>query len=252
MFRFITRLTYRSRATDFTDIFHSLDVWHKSKSIRKCLGKVAALRGMKKVKEWTDHIIRHFWYCCSACKPIEGVSDQQAEEIMKDKWIGLLHHVTNSHEWVGGQCDHDTLVDHDNLKWFDRRDKDFEALQKVILEPLLLSSFKYYVRFRHTGSIECVNSLSLAYASKRCSYSYKAYRVRKQLSAIDWNYHIELPTATSKTGEMVVSRKFNPRTREWTSKTIKEKKGYEYIPILTANILKLRTDDGQTCLTECE
>ena len=75
--------------------------------------------------------------------------------------------------------------------------------------------------------------------------------------AIDWNYHIELPTATSNTGEMVVSRKFNPRTREWTLKAIKEKKGYESIPILTANILKLRTDDvhcrynGQ-CLTECE
>ena len=32
--------------------------------------------------------------------------------------------------------------------WFDRRDKDFAALQKVILEPTLLDSLKYYVKFR--------------------------------------------------------------------------------------------------------
>ena len=60
----------------------------------------------------------------------------------------MLHHVCNEHEWTGGKCGHDELeADHD-LPWFDRRDKDFEALQKVILEPKLLESFKFYVRFR--------------------------------------------------------------------------------------------------------
>jgi hypothetical protein len=33
--------------------------------------------------------------------------------------------------------------------WFDRRDKDFVDLQKVILNPELLDSFKYYTRFRY-------------------------------------------------------------------------------------------------------
>ena len=32
--------------------------------------------------------------------------------------------------------------------WFDQREQDYEALQKVVLEPSLLDSFKYYVKFR--------------------------------------------------------------------------------------------------------
>lgn len=109
-------------------------------------------------------------------------------------WIGVLHHVCNQHEWTGGKCNHGELEEHE-LPWSDRRDKDFEALQKVILDPQLLDSFKYYVRFRHTGRIECANSLSLVYTPKRCSYSYKVYKARKQL---DWNFHMNLEAATTK------------------------------------------------------
>ena len=66
----------------------------------------------------------------------------------QDMWIGLLHHVCNNHEWLGGKCQH-LEEDHDeDLPWFNRRDKDFLELQKVILNPELLDSFKYYTRFR--------------------------------------------------------------------------------------------------------
>ena len=56
--------------------------------------------------------------------------------------------VCNEHEWVDGKCDHEELCEEHTLPWFDRRDKDFEALQEVILDPGLLQSFKYYLRFR--------------------------------------------------------------------------------------------------------
>ena len=53
------------------------------------------------------------------------------------------------HQWLGGQCDHDDDTNHEeSLPWFDRRDKDFVELQKVVLNPDLLASFKYYTRFR--------------------------------------------------------------------------------------------------------
>ena len=57
----------------------------------------------------------------------------------------------NVQQWLGGQCDHDDddAAAHDqSLPFFDRRDKDFEELQKVILNQELLASFKYYTRFR--------------------------------------------------------------------------------------------------------
>ena len=44
---------------------------------------------------------------------------------------------------MGGKCGHGDLVPEEHsLEWFDRRDtfKDFEALQKIVLEPQLLAS----------------------------------------------------------------------------------------------------------------
>ena len=63
-------------------------------------------------------------------------------------WIGLLHHICNEHEWIGGESDHAEGEHDESLPWFDRRDKDLVELQKVILNPELLGSFKYYTRFR--------------------------------------------------------------------------------------------------------
>ena len=70
----------------------------------------------------------------------------------------------DDHEWTGGQCAHgDISPDDEHPPWFDRRDKDLNALQKVILEPTLLGSFKYYVRFRY----ECrANFFKIVYTEK--------------------------------------------------------------------------------------
>ena len=66
-------------------------------------------------------------------------------------WISVLHHVCDQHEWLCGKCSHGELTSEEReLPWFDRRDKDFEALQAIILEPSLLDSFKHYTRFRYT------------------------------------------------------------------------------------------------------
>lgn len=60
-------------------------------------------------------------------------------------WISVLHHVCDQHEWLCGKCSHGELTSEEReLPWFDRRDKDFEALQAIILEPSLLDSFKHY------------------------------------------------------------------------------------------------------------
>ena len=50
-------------------------------------------------------------------------------------------------------------------------------------------------------------------------FSYRAYKARKQLTAIDWNYHMNLPQAKTSSGEEIVTRKYKPRTRQWDVKT---------------------------------
>ena len=49
------------------DIHQSLDVWHKSKSLRKAFVKVAALRTNAAMKEWITPIVNHFRYCSRTC-----------------------------------------------------------------------------------------------------------------------------------------------------------------------------------------
>lgn len=51
-------------------------------------------------------------------------------------------------------------------------------------------------------------------------HSYRAYKARKQLAAI-WNYHLNQEAATTKAGDIIVSRKYNPRTKEWNAKVMK-------------------------------
>ena len=76
-------------------------------------------------------------------------------------------------------------------------------------------------------------------------YSYRAYRVRKCLEVIYGNYHLHLPPATNQKnkGEQLFSWKYYQRTKQWDIKIIKADKGYEYIPLLIANILHARLHD---------
>lgn len=83
----------------------------------------------------------------------------------------------------------------------------------------------------------------MVYTPKRCSYSYKVYKARKQLAAIDWNFHMNLEAATTKAGEQIANRKYNTRTKDWDVKIITVKKKLEYIPVMMAKIFNMRKED---------
>jgi hypothetical protein len=74
-------------------------------------------------------------------------------------------------------------------------------------------------------------------------FRHSAYKARRQLTAIDWNFHINLPQAKTKSSGDIVTRMYNPRTRQWDCKAVKVEKGYDYIPVLISKILKRRVDD---------
>ena len=46
---------------------------------------------MKKIKDWSSHIIRHFWYCASECKTDESTSDDEALKLMKVSFVTLCN-----------------------------------------------------------------------------------------------------------------------------------------------------------------
>ena len=75
-------------ATKHSDIFHSLDIWHKSKKIRKALAKVrlplfvkrdtntcmrlqaGKVKNMNKLQQWSGNIINHFG---NVVKHVKGI-----------------------------------------------------------------------------------------------------------------------------------------------------------------------------------
>ncbi|XP_073248846.1 uncharacterized protein [Porites lutea] len=82
------------------------------------------------------------------------------------------------------------------------------------------------------------------YASKRISYTKKVYKARKQLAAIDWNYHLDIPEQDV-LGEVAVTRKYNQRTKSWNVKIVKQAKDYDYIWMLLAKVFRLRVEDNE-------
>ena len=75
-------------ATKHPEIFHSYDVWHKSKNLRKALMKVNTdiidgiissiislmvlfqagnIKGMNKLHDWSGNIVNHLWFCSRTC-----------------------------------------------------------------------------------------------------------------------------------------------------------------------------------------
>jgi hypothetical protein len=45
---------------------------------------------MKKIKDWSSHIVRHFWYCASECKADESMSDADALKLIKVSFLIII------------------------------------------------------------------------------------------------------------------------------------------------------------------
>ncbi len=74
------------------------------------------------------------------------------------------------------------------------------------------------------------------------------FTARRQLAAIDWNYHKDLPAneLDSRPGEVMASRKYNQRTKIMGLKIIKKAKDYAYVILMVAKILDSRMADKKS------
>ncbi|XP_033726211.1 uncharacterized protein LOC117315902 isoform X2 [Pecten maximus] len=192
----------------------------------------------KDLRPWVQDLVNHFWYCSR--------KSQGSEMALISRWRGVLHHVTDVHEWVIGdsagsaQCEHEPLPATPDMetKWLEPGSDAHCSLAKVILDTRLLHNLKYYVNFRHTGELENFHEHILMYAAKRYSYSYPMYKARNQLAIIDYQHHKERNHATDKKGQPMYARKYSKRNKNWSVVPVKEKKTYSYIPDMMKEILQ--------------
>lgn len=83
---------------EYGQIKHEYDLWHIAKSVKKGLLKYHN----EDFLEWSRMITNHLWHCASTC---DGSVTK-----LKEKWISVLHHITNIHQWASGEmiqkCEH--------------------------------------------------------------------------------------------------------------------------------------------------
>lgn len=206
----------------YKDILHQFDVWHFSKNIKSVLREATKKKKYESLNPWTKSIINHFWWSCKTC---EGNAD-----ILKEKWVSILNHVTDVHKWEGNsyvnECLHDSLSEEmrEKKKWLDKNSLSYEMLKSVVLNERTISDLPYLAQFKHSGELEVFHALYNLYCPKRLSFSYEGMYARSQLAVMDHNSGVGRSQAVTKSGKKKFKTVYSKVSAAWVAKKIMEDK----------------------------
>ena len=96
----------------------------------------------KQLLPWIQSISNHLWWSVQTCN-----GDAQ---LHIDKWVSIVHHITNVHEWVGdkgskyNKCVHLTLTPEEQCsnKWLRSRSIVHRTLSNEVKDKTLLKDMK--------------------------------------------------------------------------------------------------------------
>ena len=148
----------------YAHISHEYDVWHVAKNIVKKITEKAKSKKHEALLPWIRSISNHFWWCCCKC---EG-----DEQLLKEMWLSLLHHICGTHEWSSGtkfhRCTHDIRPQQEeNVAYLDRDSDTFAVLKSIVMNKTLIKALHNLTQFCHTGELEVYHSMYLKYCPKR-------------------------------------------------------------------------------------
>lgn len=219
---------------------HSYDIWHGTKNLGKKLSAETTTKPKADLKPWIPNITKHFWDSARTC---EGSAAQ-----LKTKFYGVMHHVTNTHTWALGKCEHEAIEEDDrNKAWLVPNSPSHQSLRKVLFASNFMKTLPYYITCRATAELEAFNNHILMYASKRFAYGPPAYEARCSLAAIDYTMHLDRPYQRTPEGDIKYSKAWSKSACHWKAVPLKVSKTYDYIPDLLEAISKrfIRTTIGK-------
>ncbi|KAM4029897.1 uncharacterized protein ACNLHF_022173 [Anomaloglossus baeobatrachus] len=230
---------------EYANINHQFDIWHYAKSIKKKLNKASHFTLCKEITPWIDKIALHFWWSIKTC--------DNNVDLLKEKWLSCLHHITNQHQWEGTlyqQCTHGPLFEDsesEKILWLKQETPPFTKIENIVSSPQVLKDLPHLVHNCHTGALENFHSLALKYRTKRIHFGIDSMEARTKLAALTHNFNVGRPIATVK----VVKKNTEPigtkRTKvvfpkgrsRWIVRDVLEKVSVEFMEELSVNVLKL-------------
>ena len=124
-----TTITAKMKS-EYPQIEHQYDVWHLSKWVTKKLTKRAKKKKCEELMPWIQAISNHLWWCASTCGG--------DAEMLRERWISILHHIVNKHQWRGHRlfqkCGHPAMTrrDENSIEWLKPGSPAHVALEEVV------------------------------------------------------------------------------------------------------------------------
>ncbi|KAG1934115.1 hypothetical protein F2P79_020247 [Pimephales promelas] len=221
---------------------HEFDPWHVAKGVSKKLATEAKRRECEGLGQWIPSIVNHLWWSAQSC-------DGNAE-VLKEKWISVIHHVTNRHDWPGNrhyhQCSHEPLDETSQRRklWLKPGSEAHNALVKVVTHKRLLKDLDHLTKCIHTAKLEVYHSIYLKYLPKRTHFGYHVMIHASMLAALDHNNNVNREQAVLRDGESVGEPKFKISCSK-VHKTFRAK-DYSYMTAMIADVLSSVLDSRTT------
>lgn len=160
-----------------TDINHGLmsGMWLKT---YKKLKTVEKKKKCELVGDWARSVSNHLYWCASS-------SDGEGE-LVSEKWLSVLNHITDVHEGHGQRfpkCLHGELED---IDWIKKGSLAFLEMEKVVKGKLLVNDIKKLAPAEQTSALESYHNVVCHFAPKALHFFYAPMKARGFSFNDDW------------------------------------------------------------------
>ncbi|XP_078340505.1 uncharacterized protein LOC144617479 [Crassostrea virginica] len=224
----------KKERTNFNNWF---DVWHVAKGVFKKLETSGKKKMCKQVADWARSVSNQLYWCAAS-------SDGDGE-MVSEKWLSNLNHITNVNEGHGERFPkflHGELEDRD---WIKKGSLAFQEMEKFVRGRLLVEDIKKLFQAEQTSALEAYHNVVFHFEPKALHFFYGPIKARLYIAALHFNENSSREQAVNKRGDPIYSVAY-PKGRKGNGipREVKVKQTYNYAVKLMEEVIRLRLEFG--------